>query len=75
MLGRPIPVLAIAALTLAAAATRVAMQFDAERARLWMAAAASLFLAATLVWAAFLLPKMLGRARLRPKTQARAGTG
>ena len=62
MLGRPWQVLGIAALTLAAAAARVALQFDVERTRLWMAVAASLFLAATVVWGAFLIPKMVRRA-------------
>jgi uncharacterized protein involved in response to NO len=62
MLGRPRPVLAVAVLTLLAAATRAAMQFDPGRPRLWMAVAASLFLAATAVWGAFLVPKMARRA-------------
>ena len=61
MLGKPRPVLAIAALTLLAAAARVAMQLDLERTRGWMAAAASLFLAATAVWSWFLVPRMARR--------------
>jgi uncharacterized protein involved in response to NO len=61
MLGKPRAVLALAALTLLAAAARVALQFDPERARPWMAAAASLFLAATAVWGCFLIPKMARR--------------
>jgi len=62
MLGRPRPVLAMAGLTLLAAAARVAMQLDGGRSRLWMAIAAALFLAATTVWGAFLVPKMARRA-------------
>jgi uncharacterized protein involved in response to NO len=61
MLGKPRPVLAMAALVLLAAAARVALQFDPERTLWWMAIAATLFLAATVVWGAFLLPKMARR--------------
>jgi uncharacterized protein involved in response to NO len=63
MLGKPRPVLAIAALTLLAAGARVAFQFDVERGRWWMAIAAGLFLTATLVWGAFLVPKIARRFR------------
>jgi uncharacterized protein involved in response to NO len=62
MLGRPRPVLAIAALVLLAAGARVTMAFDPERTLLWMAVAASFFLGATAVWGAFLLPTMARRA-------------
>jgi uncharacterized protein involved in response to NO len=61
MLGKPGQVLAIATLTLLAAAARVALQFDVERGRWWMAIAAGLFLTATIVWGAFLLPKIARR--------------
>jgi uncharacterized protein involved in response to NO len=62
MLGKPRSVLAIVTLVLLAAAARVALQFDLDRTRLWMATAAGLFLLATVVWGAFLLPKIAQRA-------------
>jgi uncharacterized protein involved in response to NO len=59
MLGRPWQVTAIAALMAAAMAARFAMEFDRARYFTWMVAAAACFVAATAVWAAFLVPKML----------------
>jgi uncharacterized protein involved in response to NO len=61
LFGRPRQVLAIATLTLLATAARVMLQFDVERGPWWMAMAAGLFLTATIVWAAFLLPKIARR--------------
>jgi uncharacterized protein involved in response to NO len=66
MLGKPWQVLAIASLVLAAAAARAGIDFDVVRARAWMAAAAALFLAATTLWGAFLIPKVVRRFRAPP---------
>lgn len=59
MLGKPWQLAAIGALMLAATIPRAAMEFDPRRFFLWMGCAAFLFLAATLVWAAFLVPKLV----------------
>ena len=63
MLGKPWQVPAITALMLAAVIPRAAMEFDPRRFFLWMEVAAVLFLAATATWAAFLIPKLFGRAK------------
>lgn len=60
--GKPWQVPAITVLMLAAVIPRAAMEFDPQRFFLWMEVAAVLFLAATATWAAFLLPKLFGRA-------------
>ena len=62
MLGKPWQVPAITALMLAAVISRAAMEFDPQRFFLWMKVAAVLFLAATVTWGAFLIPKLIRRA-------------
>lgn len=57
--GRPWQVAAIAGFTLAAMVARVIMEFDYLHRLHWMACAAVFFLAATGLWAAFLVPKTL----------------
>jgi uncharacterized protein involved in response to NO len=57
--GRPWQVASIGMFLVAAAVTRVAMDLDREHFFHWMGVAAAFFLAATIVWACFLLPKML----------------
>jgi len=62
MLGKPWQVLAIGILMAAAIAARVIMEFDRARYFVWMGVAATAFLLATAVWAAFVLPRMRFRA-------------
>lgn len=57
--GRPVAPLAVAVCLLCAATTRVAMELQSERALTWMAWSAGSFLAGSLVWSAFLMPRML----------------
>lgn len=59
MLGRPWPVAAIGVLGALSIATRVAMDFDPPRFFLWMGWSAATFLAATVVWMVFLVPRMV----------------
>ena len=59
LVGRPWQVAAVGALMLAAVVARFVMEIDRSRFFFWMGAASSFFLAATLVWLAFLLPRML----------------
>lgn len=65
MFGKPRPVLTVAALMLLAMIFRTLMEFDPERYFTWMAMASVLFLMATLMWALFLMPKMMLRVRKR----------
>jgi uncharacterized protein involved in response to NO len=71
LLGRPWQVTAIGSLMVTALVPRALMEFDRDRFFLWLGLSASLFLAATLVWAVFLVPKLVahpaaGRGRLTP---------
>jgi uncharacterized protein involved in response to NO len=59
MVGRPWQVPAIGLLIACSVAARCAMEFDRSRYFLWMGLASGAFLIATLVWAQFLIPKML----------------
>jgi len=59
MLGRPWQVWAIGALGLVAIVARGLMQVDPARYFVWMGVASGAFLAATVVWLVFLLPKMV----------------
>ena len=58
MLGKPWQVAAIGALMCAAMVSRVTMEFDRAHYFAWMGVASGAFLAATLVWTTFILPKM-----------------
>ncbi len=57
--GRPWQVGVIGFFTVLTMVPRALMEFDRARFFEWMAVAAVLFLAATITWAAFLIPKML----------------
>ncbi len=59
MLGRPWPVVGIGGLMAAAILARSLMQLDPQRYVLWMGMASASFLAATVVWLAFLAPKFV----------------
>ncbi len=59
LIGRPWQIPVIGGLMAAAMAARIAMEIDRARYFVWMGIAAAAFLAATLVWAQLLLPKML----------------
>ncbi|MFQ5744339.1 MAG: NnrS family protein [Acidobacteriota bacterium] len=59
LLGKPWQVLVIGALMMLAIIPRALMELDRARYFGWMAATSILFLAATLVWASFLLPKLV----------------
>ncbi len=61
MTGRPWQVAAIGALVIAAMVPRALVDFDPARFSLWLGTAALLFLAATVVWASFLVPKLAVR--------------
>lgn len=61
LLGKPPQTAAIGVLMALAAAARVTMEFDRVRYFDWMGVAASAFLAATLTWLVFLLPKIAVR--------------
>ena len=61
MLGRPWQVPVMGGLILAAVVARSLVEFDRQHFFVWIGIAAALFLAATLVWAAFLVPKMVVR--------------
>ncbi len=63
MAGRPWQVAAMAGLVLAAMVPRALMEFDPSRFFLWLGASASLFLAATIIWVVFLVPKILATVR------------
>lgn len=58
--GRPWQVAAIATLVGLSVVGRVLVDFDRTHFFLWLGLAATFFLAATCVWAAFLMPKLLG---------------
>lgn len=66
MLGRPRAVAALAATILTALLFRVMMEFDPQRYFVWMAAASTLFLGGTLIWARFLIPQVIQRLRGEP---------
>lgn len=66
MFGKPAAVAAIAILLLAAVAPRALMELDPQRYFLWMGVASFLFLSAVAAWAAFLVPKLVARARDDP---------
>jgi hypothetical protein len=59
MTGSPWPVVGIGAAMGAATVARVLMEADRPRYLLWMAVASGCFLAATLLWLGFLVPKIL----------------
>ncbi len=61
--GRPWQVATIALCLLAAMVARAEMAIDPMHRNHWMALAAMFFLAATVVWAVFLIPTMVARAR------------
>jgi uncharacterized protein involved in response to NO len=61
VIGWPWQVATIAALVVAAIIPRALMDLDPSRFYVWMALAAALFLSGLLVWAVFLVPKMLAR--------------
>lgn len=61
MLGRPWQVPAMGGLIVAAMLARALVDFDRPHFFAWLGLAAALFLASTLVWALFLVPKMLTR--------------
>jgi len=66
--GRPWQVAAIAVLVALAMAARVLVDFDRAHFFIWLGLAAGLFLAASCVWVAFLVPKLLpGRGLQKPQ--------
>jgi uncharacterized protein involved in response to NO len=61
MLGRPWQVPTMGGLIVAATLARALVEFDRPHFFAWLGLAAALFLASTLVWALFLVPKILSR--------------
>ena len=63
MFGKPLAVPAVATGLALTVITRALMEVDPRRFFVWMAVASALFLGSTLVWGAFLVPKIVARVR------------
>jgi uncharacterized protein involved in response to NO len=62
--GRPVAPVVVAVCLLIASVARIAMELQPDRLLLWMSGSASAFLLASLVWAGFVLPKLVTRAEV-----------
>lgn len=68
VLGRPVSVVVMAALMVVAAIARAAMELQPAHYRIWMSIAAVMFLAALLVWSAWVAPTWLPRRGPSPES-------